>query len=218
MIPTPVPTALASSDTPRRDPTRRTVLGLGMAAAGLVGSGSAAAQTAILLPRMRSQYQRFAELPVVRPQHVPQDDGLLFYVQHSINANVIVYATHRGADGRIDPDRPIEVFWRRFQTAGHRRELSFFERMFAFGVSCTADGEGAWAVYLVSLPGREGRFDTGPDGKPRFVLEIDHRPMRPVYIYAEAIADGFIPTIRHVDVFAVADGEKGYTRERIIFG
>ena len=202
-----------------RAPTRRGVLA---AAAGLLGGaagvGPARAVPAIILPRMRSEFATFAELPIVRPQHVPTDPGLLFFVQHSINDNVIVYARHHLADGSLDPDDPIEVFWRRNATKGHRRELSFFERMFAFGVATSRRTDGSFDVRLVSLPGREGRFAPGPDGAFRLLLDIDGRPMRPVYVYAEAEAGSFIPTLRHVDLYAVADGEKGYVRERVVFG
>ena len=213
------PTLLASPDTHRAPPTRRAALGLALAAVcGGVPLGGARAEPQIVLPRMRSEFQSFSELPVVRPQHVPQDEGMLFFVQHSINANVIVYAAKRTPAGTLDPRDPIEVFWRRYATAGHRRELSFFERMFAFGIASLPAGEGRWAVSLVSFPEREGTLDTGPDGRPRLLVDIDRRPMRPVYVYAEAISEGFIPTIRHVDLFATVDGEKGFVRERVIFG
>ena len=217
------PTHSPSLDVPLarvdRAQTRRGVLataaGLLAAAAGVA---PAHAVPAIILPRMRSEFATFAELPIVRPQHVPTDPGLLFFVQHSINDNVIVYAQHLLADGHPDPDDPIEAFWRRYATKGHRRELSFFERMFAFGVASTRRADGTWDVRLVSLPGREGRFGPGPDGRLRLLLDIDGRPARPVYVYAEVEAGGFIPTLRHVDLYAVADGEKGYVRERVVFG
>lgn len=199
-------------------PTRRAVLGLALASVWEAAGVDPARAEPILLPPARSEIQLFPDLPVVRPQHVPQDEGMLFFVQHSINANVIVYATRKGADGALDRRNPIEVFWRRYATAGHRRELSFFERMFAFGVTAQAEGEGRWTVGLVSFPEREGRLDLAADGRPRLTLEVAKRPMRPVYVYAEAIGDGFIPTIRHVDLYAAADGEKGYVRERVIFG
>ncbi len=200
-------------------PSRRFVLGLALAAVGGTGLvGRARAEPQIVLPKMRSEFQTFADLPVVRPQHVPQDEGMLFYVQHSINANVIVYAARRGADGRLDPRDPIEVFWRRYASTGRRRELSFFERVFAFGVSALPVGDGRWSVGLVSFQEREGSLDMGPDGKPRLLVPVDKRPMRPVYVYAEAIAGTFIPTIRHIDLFAAIDGEKGYLRERVHFG
>lgn len=199
-------------------PSRRDVLALGLTAGcGGLLPGRARAEPIISLPKRRSEYQNFAELPVVRPEHVPHDDGMLFFVQHSINANVIVYATHRTPKGEIDPDAPIEAFWRRYQTQGHRRELNFFERNFAFGVTAVAEGKGKWTVGLVSWSERKGRFEIGPDGKPRLLVDIDGRPMSPVYVYAEARNDGFIPTILHVDLYAVAEGEKGYVRERVVF-
>lgn len=200
-------------------PSRRGFLALVLAGLGGVARvDPAAAEPMIELPKMRSEIRVFPELPVVRPQHVPPDADVLFYVQHSINDNVIVYAAKRAAAGGLDPGLPIEVFWRRFATAGHRRELSFFERMFAFGVSSSPTGPGRWSVELVSWREREGVLDLGPDGKPRLLVPIDNRPMRPVYVYADAVADGFIPTIRHVDVFAVADDVKGFVRERVYFG
>ncbi len=167
---------------------------------------------------MHSEISTFTELPVVRPQHVPQDDGMLFYVQHSINANVIVYAARRGADGGLDRKSPIEVFWRRYASKGQKRDLSFFERVFAFGVNALSSGEGRWSIGLVSWHEREGTLDMGPNGKPRLLIPVDKRPMRPVYVYAEAVNDGFIPSIRHIDLYAAIDGEKGYVRERVHFG
>lgn len=199
-------------------PSRRGVLALGLSiAGGGLLPGHARAEPIVVLPKRQSEYRAFAELPVVRPEHVPRDEGMLFFVQHSINANVIVYGAHRTPGGDIDPDAPIEAFWRRYQTQGQRRELNFFERNFAFGVAAVAEGKGKWTVGLVSWSERKGRLDIGPDGKLRLLVDVDGRPMRPVYVYAEAVNDGFIPTIRHVDLYAVADGEKGYVRERVVF-
>lgn len=198
--------------------SRRGVLALGLSAVGGgLLPGPAHSEPIIVLPKRASEFRVFAELPVVRPEHVPHDEGMLFFVQHSINANVIVYGTHKNTAGDLDRYAPIEVYWRRYQTGGHRRELNFFERNFAFGVTAIADGKGKWTVGLVSWSERKGRLDIGPDGKLRLLVDVDGRPMRPVYVYAEAVADGFIPTIRHVDLYAVADGEKGYVRERVVF-
>ena len=215
----PSPSTASPRDPPALVPSRRFVLGLALATVGGLGSvGRARAEPPIVLPTMRSEFQVFPELPVARPQHVPQDEGMLFYVQHSINANVIVYAARRGATGGLDARNPVEVFWRRYASRGQKRDLSFFERMFAFGVATLPSGEGRWSVGLVSFQEREGTLDIGPDGKPRLLVPVDKRPMRPVYVYAEAVADGFIPTIRHIDLFVTADGEPGYLRERVHFG
>ena len=142
-----------------------------LAGAGIgCGAAPARAVPSILLPRMRSEFRTLPDLPIVRPHHVPPDRDVLFYVQHSINDNVIVYAGKRGDDGRLDPEQPIEVFWRRFATSGKRRELSFFERVFAFGVDARATGQGRWSVELVSFHDREGILETRPDGGPRLLV------------------------------------------------
>ncbi len=202
----------------RRDPSRRDLLGLGSAALATAALPRAATAQSIFLPDIRSEFTWLPTLPIGRPQAVPTDEGMLFFVQHAIDANAIVYAARRLPDGRLDPDEPVETFWRRFATAGHRRELSFFERHFAFGLVATPEKEGVWSVHIAALSSRKGRLDLGPDGKPRILVDIDGKPRRPVYAWVEAERGHFIPTIRHVDVYAVTEGEKGFYRERLVFG
>lgn len=212
------PAAGSKRAAPRGDPSRRDLLGLGSAALATAAMPRAAAAQSILLPDIRSEFARFPTLPIARPQAIPTDEGMLFFVQHAIDANAIVYAARRLADGRLDPDEPVETFWRRFATAGHRRELSFFERHFAFGLVATPETAGVWSVHVAALSSRKGRLDLGPDGKPRILVDIDGKPRRPVYVWVEAERGHFIPTLRHVDVYAVTEGEKGFYRERLVFG
>ena len=56
----------------------------------------------------------------------------MFYIQKNTNPNTIVYALKLGSDGKIDPEDPMEVFWRRYQEDGKRKELAWLEKTFAF--------------------------------------------------------------------------------------
>lgn len=196
-------------------PTRRMILA---AAAALPAAADRAAADERLPPIAvrRSEFTVSRQLIVARPDlPVPDDPDILFYVQQAIDRNVLVYAARRRTDGSLDPSRPVEVFWRRFNEDGRRRDLSFFERVFAFGVSAWPVGEGRFRAAVAAYRDREAVIDRGEDGKPRALLRMGARTVRVVYAYANAERGRVIPTVHHVDIhgFDVATGEA--IRERV---
>lgn len=189
-----------------------------VAAATLGFASRASAQPQSLPPivALGSEVTVSRRLMVARPDlPVATDPHLLFYVQHSINRSLIVYAARLGPDGKLDPDRPVEAFWRRFDEEGQKRQLNFFERVFAFGVSSRRIGEGRYAARVAGYRSREAIVDLDERGQPRALLRVGERTVRVVYAYAQADDVGFIPKIHHVDVFGydLATGEA--IRERI---
>ncbi|MFN3853215.1 MAG: DUF4833 domain-containing protein [Phreatobacter sp.] len=196
-------------------PTRRMILA---AAAALPTASDRAAADERLPPitLRRSEFTVSRQLIVARPDlPVPDDPDILFYVQQAIDRNVLVYAARRRPDGTLDPSRPVDVFWRRFNEDGRRRDLSFFERVFAFGVSAWPAGEGRFHAAVAAYRDRSALIDRGEDGKPRALLRMGARTVRVVYAYANAERGRFIPTVHHVDIhgFDVATGEA--IRERV---
>lgn len=156
-------------------------------------------------------------LAVARPDlPVPSDPGMLFYVQQAIDKNILVYAGRQGADGRLDPARPVEVFWRRYNDDnGAKRALSFFERVFAFGVSTRAVGEGRYSTRIAGYRDRDAIVEVGPDGKPRALMKVGQRTMRVVYAYAMAEKRGFIPKVHYVDIHGFDAASNEALRERV---
>lgn len=165
----------------------------------------------------RSEVTVSRALIVARPDlPVPHDPGILFYVQQAIDKNILVYAARQGADGRLDPNQPVEVFWRRYNDDnGARRPLSFFERVFAFGVSTQRTGEGRYSTRIAGYRERDATVELGEDGKPRALLKVGPRTIRVVYAYAMAERGRFIPKVHYVDIHGhdIASGEA--VRERV---
>ncbi|WP_168201639.1 DUF4833 domain-containing protein [Phreatobacter aquaticus] len=156
------------------------------------------------------------QLIIARPDlPVPADPGMLFYVQHSINKNQIVYAARQNAAGKLDRDEPVEAFWRRFDEDGRRRALTFFERVFAFGVRVSPLPDERFQARIAGYRDRGIVVDLDGAGKPRGLLTVGQRTVRLVYAYAVADDSGFIPKVHHVDFhgFDIASGEA--IRERI---
>ena len=65
---------------------------------------------------------------------IPQKtDNLLFYFQRSHNKNTIVYDLNTLPDGTINRNKPINIYWIRFEEGGVKKELSYFQQK-AFGL------------------------------------------------------------------------------------
>ncbi len=165
----------------------------------------------------RSEITVSRALIVARPDlPVPSDPGMLFYVQQAIDKNILVYAARRRPDGPLDPEEPVEVFWRRYNDdGGNRRTISFFERLFAFGVRAQALPESRFSVRIAGYPYRDATVEIGPDGRPRALYAVGTRTIRVVYAYAMAEKTRLIPKVHYVDIhgFDVDSGEA--VRERL---
>lgn len=133
---------------------------------------------------------------------VPQDANLIFYLQRSVNSNTIVYTARLDEQGRLDRSQPVDVFWRRFNDEGERKELSRLEREVAFGVKAKAvpGQSGVFEVRVVSYQKRPARLKV-VDGKPRLEAKVAGVPCRLDHAYLEVDESGRIPSITRVDLY-----------------
>jgi len=58
----------------------------------------------------------------------------LFYLQRTHNINTIICALNAMKNGRPDPENPVHVFWIRYTEHSQPAELSFIQRVFAYGI------------------------------------------------------------------------------------
>jgi hypothetical protein len=140
---------------------------------------------------------------------VPTDANQIFYVQRSINSNTIVYTARLGDDGKLDPKRPVDVFWRRFNDEGERKELSAIERSMAFGVKAepVAGQPGSFMIRVVSYPKRAALL-TIADGVPRLEMTVGGVAAKLDHAWLDVDDSGSVPSVNRVDLygFAVSDG------------
>jgi hypothetical protein len=146
------------------------------------------------------------KLPLIRPEFVrPADPNLLFYIQNSINANTVVYTARIEANGQLDLDQPIDVYWRRFASGGARAPLSFLERIFAYGIRIhpqkTEDGK--VSVNIVSYPQRMITIDFDNQAQPRATIRMGDHRAKLIYVYLEVVESKLFPSVIHVDVFGL---------------
>ncbi len=147
----------------------------------------------------------------------PASERRLFFIQRSMNANTVVYDARLGTDGRLDPKRPVEVYWLRYNTSGKRRKLNWLERNFAYGVDTDPDPArpGQFLVRVAALEGRRFRLSLDDEGRARAEMTLAGRPALLRLVYVTLDGESAFAEVRHVD-FHGEDLETGApVRERI---
>jgi len=88
---------------------------------------------------------------------VPQKtENLLFYFQRSHNKNTVVYELNKLPDGKINPNRPVNTYWIRYEEGGVKKELSFLQyRAFGMQWKLTDRAKGNYILHFNSFRKRE---------------------------------------------------------------
>lgn len=80
----------------------------------------------------------------------PKGKDLLFFLQRTPDVNTVIYELNYKADGTIDCKAPVKGSWLRYAEGGDYKNLSSFEKKFAYGVKCKAIGNGAFEIRLAA--------------------------------------------------------------------
>ena len=133
---------------------------------------------------------------------VPHEPNQIFYVQRSLNSNTVVFTARRDAAGGLDARQPVDVYWRRYNDDGARKELSGIERSLAFGVKVdpVAGRPGSYLVRVVSYPNRPALLQLA-DGTPRLEMKVAGEPSRLDHAYLEVDDSGSVPSVQRVHLF-----------------
>ncbi len=155
---------------------------------------------------------------VARPDFpVPDDPGLLFFIQHSTGPNTVVYTARLNAQGQLDKQSPVDVFWRRFTSHGRRVELSYLERILAYGVNVqpSSAGKDAYVMSLAAYPKRTVVVEMDTNGTPMAVMDLPNHRVKLRYAYVKVADNRFIPGIDYIDIFGQDITSGKYVREHI---
>ena len=100
----------------------------------------------------------------------------LFYLQRTSNTNTIVYELNY-KKGKLDESNPVHVFWIRYAEQSQRAELSFIQRVFAYGVKIRQLPDSSYRVRLVSYAGYSMYLKKGADKQYRMYASINGKMM-----------------------------------------
>ena len=148
---------------------------------------------------------------------VPREPNQVFFVQRSINSNTIVYTARVNDGGELDPKQPVEVFWRRFNDDGERKDLSNLERSVAFGVRAdpVPGKPGRFMMRVVSYPRRAALLHM-VDGAPRLEGKVAGQPCRLDHAFLAVDDSGSVPSVTRVDLYGYSLATGALVKESFI--
>lgn len=146
----------------------------------------------------------------------PTDKNMLFYIQKSFNTNAVVYTLNIDKNGNIDEKNPINVFWRRYQEQGQKRDLKYVERTFGYGVKHKFLKEHPNTVEfeIVAIKNRKLIASVNNKRLPVVVSTINGKPayLEKVFITAQHVK--LLPEVFAIELFGkdLKTGKKAYEK------
>lgn len=129
---------------------------------------------------VNAQSKKTQPAPVVRdPQDtfpVPVTANQLFYLQRTANTNTVVYEANLNSKGQLDEDNPVHVYWIRYPEGGIKKELSYIQRVFAYGIKTKRQSPDVYNTHVVSYKKAQLVVRKSlKDGKYHAYTTINHR-------------------------------------------
>ena len=142
----------------------------------------------------------------------------LFYLQRTSNTNTIVYELNI-KKGVLDKDNPVHVYWIRYAEKGQTAELSWVQRVFAYGVKIKSYPDSSYRVRLVSYAGYSMFLKKGIDGKYRMYAAINGKMMILNHIFVKITGGSmWSPDIEYFEVSGLdpATGKPVSERKKVL--
>ena len=126
-----------------------------------------------------AQPKKNAPVPVRDPQDtfpVPAGPNQLFYLQRTANTNTVVYETNFKSNGQIDEKNPVRVYWIRYPEGGMKKDLSYIQRVFAYGIKTEMQSPDVFNTHVVSYKKAQLIVKRSfKDGKYHAYTTINHK-------------------------------------------
>lgn len=139
--------------------------------------------------------------PIVFP--TPQGiSNQLFYLQRDPNTNTIICQLNVDKRGEVIKDKPVNVFWMRYGDQGEKKELSYIQRKFAYGIISKDLGNGQFELRFTShknLP--MYLIKSAPDKKYHIYATINNKKMELERIFLRIEGGSFwFPNVKYVEI------------------
>ena len=146
------------------------------------------------------------------------NNSQLFYLQRTSNTNTIVYELNY-KKGILDENNPVHVFWIRYAEKGQKAELSWIQRVFAYGVKIKQMPDSSYRVRLVSYAGYSMYLKKGADKKYHMYAPINGKQMILNRIFVKITGGSmWSPDIEYFEVSGIdpATGKPVAERKKVL--
>ncbi|HWZ23443.1 MAG TPA: DUF4833 domain-containing protein [Cytophagaceae bacterium] len=140
-----------------------------------------------------------------------QTNKLLFYIQRSTNINTIIYDANI-KDGKIDPKKPLDIYWIRYTENGTKGTLNYLERVLAYGADVTVptDTSKVYTIHFAASNKKTATFFVDSKGQAVAHMLINGKKAKLSKIFVQAHETSWLPKVSYVEItgFDLVTGAK----------
>jgi len=139
------------------------------------------------------------------PLKFPTPKGIanqLFYLQRDPNTNTIICELNVNSKGVVDEDKPVLVYWLRYDEDGSKKELGYVQRKFAYGIDSKSLGKDQYELRFVShkkLPMYLVKSEE--DKKYHVYVTVNNKKIQIERIFLRIEGGSFwLPNVKYVEI------------------
>jgi hypothetical protein len=154
------------------------------------------------------------------PLKFPTPKGItnqLFYLQRDPNLNTLIYELNIDKSGNINEDEPVLAYWIRYGENQAKKDLSYVQRKFAYGVDSKKTGKDQFELRFVSHKKLPLYLQKSTDDKKFHVyVTINNKKLLLDRIFVRIEGGSFwIPNVKYVELRGVNQATSTIVTERI---
>ena len=147
----------------------------------------------------------------------PKTNELLFYIQRNHNANTIVYDANFDGNGNLIQNKPINVYWLRYDEKGQKMKLRTIEKWYAYGVECYKSKDKPYFnVELAANNKKEFKLLQTAPNKAVLTTSINGKSSVIEHMYIFADNTGIWPKVKYIEIFGNDDSSGENTFQKIV--
>lgn len=159
----------------------------------------------VFLLQMIYANQVYAQQNDPSPLHFPSPkniDNMLFYLQRDPNINTVIYALNLQKNGDVNPSEPLHAYWIRYGENGEKKELSFIQRKFAYGILAKAIGNDRFELRFIALKKQAFYLlRTSTDQKYFVLITVKDKKIKLNRLFIRIVGGSFwSPNVRYAQV------------------
>jgi hypothetical protein len=155
------------------------------------------------------------------PLHFPTPkniDNMLFYIQRDPNINTAIYAINYQDNGKIDKSNPIKAYWIRYAEKGVKKDFTYIQRKFAYGIESKAINNEDFELQFVSykkLPLTLKKTDS--DQKYHVFVNVNQKKIQVEKIFVRIEGGSFwLPNVKYAEVTGIDVSSNKIITERML--
>ena len=145
-------------------------------------------------------------------------DNMLFYIQRDPNINTAIYAINYQENGKINKSNPVKAYWIRYAEKGEKKDFSYIQRKFAYGLESKSLNDEDFELQFVSykkLPLILKKTDS--DQKYHVFVNVNQKKIQVEKIFVRIEGGSFwLPNVKYAEVTGIDVSSNKTVTERMV--